>query len=186
MNRQDLLRQVLLRRGDALIVCNLGRTAQELHALGDHPSHFYMLASMGLACAVGLGLALSVERRVIVIEGDGSLLMNLGVLVPLAQWAPDNLRVVVMDDGAYSSTGGQPTATRRGIDLAAFARAAGLHAKRARGSAQIRRALDDALRGGRGPKCVVAQVTPGGLTLPLVPISPAALVRRLRSISGKP
>lgn len=111
---------------EGLIVCNLGFPSRELFSLSDKPSHFYMLGSMGMASSIGLGLALAQKKRVYVIDGDGSLLMNLGSLATIAHHAPHNYCLIVIDNKCYSSTGNQPTCTSGKTDLAGVAAAAGI------------------------------------------------------------
>ena len=111
----------------ALLISNIGFPSRELYAAKDRPENFYMLGSMGLASSIGLGLALGrPERRVIVLDGDGSVLMNLGTLATIAHYAPENYLLVILDNCCYGSTGSQPTCTHLGTDLAALALAAGV------------------------------------------------------------
>ena len=124
MKRIEVMKVVGARGG--LIVCNLGFPSRELFSLSDKPSHFYMLGYMGMASSIGLGLALSQKKRVYVIDGDGSLLMNLGSLATVAHQAPHNYCLIVIDNQCYSSTGNQPTCSSGKTDLAAIARAAGI------------------------------------------------------------
>src|SRR5438105_3200529 len=106
----------------------MGAVAAELYSLGHRPNFFYLEHAMGLASSVGLGLALAQPRRkVVVLDGDGSLLMNLGSLTTLARYAPPNLTHLVFDNESLLSVGGFPTATSTGSDLAAIARGAGIH-----------------------------------------------------------
>lgn len=115
--------------GDAPIVASLGHPAYDLFAAGDRPQNFYTWGSMGLASSIGLGLALArPDLRVFVIDGDSALLMNLGSLATIGLLGPANLVLVVMDNEAYATTGGQPTPTARGADLDAAARAMGIAA----------------------------------------------------------
>ena len=124
MTRLDATRVVVDVCGDAAIVASLGHPAYDLFAAGDRPRHFYTWGSMGLASSIGLGLALArPDLRVVVLDGDGSLLMNLGSLATIGLLQPSNLTVVVMDNEAYATTGGQATPTASGADLAAAARA---------------------------------------------------------------
>jgi sulfopyruvate decarboxylase subunit beta len=124
MKRIEVLQVMCAREG--LIVCNLGFPSRELFSLSDRPSHFYMLGSMGMASSIGLGLALAQEKRVYAIDGDGSLLMNLGSLATIAHHAPHNYCLIVIDNKCYSSTGNQSTRTSGKTDLAGIARAAGI------------------------------------------------------------
>lgn len=97
--------------GDELIVSSTGMISRELFALKDTPRNFYMLGSMGLASSIGLGLALNLpDRRVVVLDGDGACLMNLGALATIGELSPKNLMHIVLNNGCYGSTGGQPTA----------------------------------------------------------------------------
>jgi sulfopyruvate decarboxylase subunit beta len=99
----------------------------ELYSLGHRPNFFYLEHAMGLASSMGLGVALAQpDRPVVVIDGDGSLLMNLGTLTTLARYAPANLTHIVFDNESLLSVGGFPTATSTGTDLAAMARGAGI------------------------------------------------------------
>lgn len=128
MNRADLCRRLVARlKGDEAIVGGIGNTNFDLWAAGQRPQNFYMLGSMGLACPIALGVALAQpQRRVIGIEGDGSILMQLGSLGTIAVRDQKNLIIVILDNGAYQITGGQPTLTARGADIVAIARGAGL------------------------------------------------------------
>jgi thiamine pyrophosphate-dependent acetolactate synthase large subunit-like protein len=109
------------------IVASLGHPAYDLFAAGDRPGNFYTWGSMGLASSIGLGLAMAQPgRRVVVLDGDGSLLMNLGSLATIGWTRPANLIVVVWDNQSYATTGGQDTATAHGADLAAAASAMGI------------------------------------------------------------
>jgi sulfopyruvate decarboxylase subunit beta len=109
------------------VVTIMGATAAELQSLGHRENFFYLQHSMGLASSLGLGLALCLpQQRVVVFDGDGSVLMNLGTLTTLARYAPGNLMHVVFDNESLFSTGGFPTATRTGADLSRVAHAAGI------------------------------------------------------------
>ena len=128
LSRLDLTRRmVALLRGEEAVVAGIGNANFDLAAAGDRPQNFYMLGSMGLAAPVALGVALAQPgRRVVALEGDGSLLMNLGCLATIALAAPRNLTVVVWDNGAYQITGNQRSATAGATDLVAVARGAGI------------------------------------------------------------
>jgi sulfopyruvate decarboxylase subunit beta len=127
VHRIDALKAIVQEREDHLIVCNIGDPSRELFSVRDAPNQFYMLGSMGLASSIGLGIALArPDRRVVAIDGDGAVLMNLGTLVTIADQAPSNYLLVIIDNGAYGSTGGQPSCTARSADLASIARGAGI------------------------------------------------------------
>jgi len=151
MLRADCLRSVYEHLKGSLVVTIMGATAAELQSLGHRENFFYLQHAMGLASSVGLGLALCLPRqRVVVFDGDGSVLMNLGGLTTLARYAPKNLIHVIFDNESLFSTGGFPTATRTGADLAAMAHAAGItQAQTVRNLEEFRLAFDSAMRGNR-------------------------------------
>jgi len=127
MFRLDCLRSVYSELEDYLVVTIMGAVAAELQSLGHRPNFFYLQHAMGLASSTGLGLALCLpNRRVIVVDGDGSLLMNLGSRSTMARYRPRNLTHVVFDNESLLSVGGFPTATSTGTDLEGIARSAGI------------------------------------------------------------
>src|SRR6266508_2580768 len=127
MRRIDALEAVYDDIADCAVVTIMGAVAVELYSLGHKPNFFYLEHATGLASSVGLGIALTQPTRpVVVIDGDGSLLMNLGTLTTLARYAPPNLTHIVFDNESLLSVGGFPTATSTGSDLAAIARGAGI------------------------------------------------------------
>ncbi|MGH9495604.1 MAG: thiamine pyrophosphate-dependent enzyme [Candidatus Sulfotelmatobacter sp.] len=127
MLRLDCLRSVYSELEDCLVVTIMGAVAAELHSLGHKPNFFYLQHAMGLASSTGLGLALCLpEQKVVVFDGDGSLLMNLGTLSTMARYHPKNLIHVVFDNESLLSVGGFPTATSTGADLEGIARASGI------------------------------------------------------------
>ena len=127
MLRIDALSAVYDDIADCAVVTIMGAVAAELYSLGHRANFFYLEHAMGLASSIGLGIALAQpDRRVVVIDGDGSVLMNLGGLTTLARYAPPNLTHIVFDNESLLSVGGFPTATSTGSDLAAIARGAGI------------------------------------------------------------
>ena len=127
MNRFALTRRLVATLKDEAVIGGIGNTNFDLWSAGHRPQNFYMLGSMGLACPIALGVALAQpQRRCIALEGDGSLLMQVGCLATIAMLKPKNLAIVVMDNRSYQITGGQPTATASGADLVTMARGAGL------------------------------------------------------------
>jgi sulfopyruvate decarboxylase subunit beta len=127
MKRVDALRAVYPQLADRIVVTIMGAVAAELQGIGHRPNFFYLQHAMGLASSMGLGIALArPERQVIVFDGDGSVLMNLGGLTTLARYRPRNLVHVVFDNESLLSVGGFPTATSTGSDLAKIAAAAGV------------------------------------------------------------
>jgi len=127
MTRLECLQATYDRLLGCAVVTVMGGVAAELYSLGHRPNFFYLNHSMGLASSIGLGLALcKPARKVVVLDGDGSLLMNLGTLATAARWAPNNLVHIVFDNQQLQAGGGLPTATAAGTDLAGLARAAGI------------------------------------------------------------
>ena len=127
MQRVDALRAIYAQLEDAIVVTIMGAVAAELQSLGHRPNFFYLQHAMGLASSMGLGIALAKpDRQVVVLDGDGSILMNLGGLTTLARYRPRNLVHVVFDNESLLSVGGFPTATSTGSDLAGIAAAAGV------------------------------------------------------------
>jgi thiamine pyrophosphate-dependent acetolactate synthase large subunit-like protein len=155
MTRIEATRAIVELANGAPIVASLGHPAYDLFAAGDRPQHFYTWGSMGLASSIGLGLALArPDLRVTVLDGDGSLLMNLGSLATIGLLRPNNLIVIVMDNEEYATTGGQPTPTAHGADLAGAARAMGIAtATTVRTEGELRGALDTP-----GPIFIAAKV----------------------------
>jgi sulfopyruvate decarboxylase subunit beta len=173
MKRMEAISEVAEAAGNALVVCNIGFPSRELYAAADRPENFYMLGSMGLASSIGLGLALAKpERKVIVLDGDGSVLMSLGTLATIAHYAPDNYLLTILDNCCYGSTGSQPTCTSQRTDLALVARAAGVQQVR---TVTTPEGLIDALS---GHGVVVARVDPGNADVPIIDITPEQVIGR--------
>ena len=127
MRRLDAMQAIYAQFEQHVVVTIMGAVAAELQSIGHRPNFFYLQHAMGLASSMGLGIALSrPELTVIVLDGDGSLLMNLGGLTTLARYRPKNLVHIVFDNESLLSVGGFPTATSTGSDLAAIAAAAGV------------------------------------------------------------
>jgi thiamine pyrophosphate-dependent acetolactate synthase large subunit-like protein len=127
LNRFDVTKRLVAKLGEEAVIGGIGNTNFDLWATGQRPQNFYMLGSMGLACPIALGVALAQpDRGVVALEGDGSLLMQLGCLSTIAMVAPKNLTIVVMDNGCYQITGGQPTTTGVAADIVAIAQGSGI------------------------------------------------------------
>ncbi len=155
MTRLEATRAICTVAGDAAIIASLGHPAYDLFAADDRPRNFYTWGSMGLASSIGLGLALArPDVRVFVLDGDGSLLMNLGSLATIGLLHPPNLVVIVMDNEEYATTGGQPTPTAYGADLDAAARAMRVDATTVRTAPELTAAVARP-----GSLVVVAKVT---------------------------
>ena len=177
LDRRELVRAALADRGGMLVVAGLGAPAWDITAVGDTPLNLPLWGGMGGAAMLGLGLALArPERRVLVITGDGEMLMGLGSLATIAVQAPPNLAILVQDNERYGETGMQETHTARGVDLLAIARGAGFARVREITSAEQARAL---LADG-GPVFALAKVAAEPLPLVLPPREGAFLTGRLR------
>jgi thiamine pyrophosphate-dependent acetolactate synthase large subunit-like protein len=180
MNRLEATQVIVDLAGDAAIVASLGHPAYDLFAAGDRLQNFYTWGSMGMASSIGLGLALArADLRVFVLDGDGSLLMNLGSLATIGLLQPANFVLVVMDNEAYATTGGQPTPTAHGADLEAAARA-----MRIASSVTVRSedALTSALRL-PGPAVIVAKVQESAPTVK-PPLDYVAIKERFMAAVG--
>jgi thiamine pyrophosphate-dependent acetolactate synthase large subunit-like protein len=124
LERRAFVKELLADRGDLLVVSGLGAPTYDVAAAGDHPFNFYLWGAMGGAAMMGLGLALArPERHVVVITGDGEMLMGLGSLATIGVKEPPNLCVVVLDNRHYGETGMQASHTEWGIDLVGVAQA---------------------------------------------------------------
>jgi sulfopyruvate decarboxylase subunit beta len=147
MKRRDAMELVYADLSRCAVVTIMGAVAAELQSIGHRPNFFYLQHAMGLASSMGLGIALArPELKVVVFDGDGSVLMNLGGLTTLARYRPRNLVHVVFDNESLLSVGGFPTATSTGSDIAALAAAAGIgRASTVTTLDDFRAAFDDAL-----------------------------------------
>lgn len=177
MNRSEVIEAIVPVLDGQLVVCNIGLPSQELHMLHDQPSNFYMLGTMGLASSIGLGLALAQPKPVIAIDGDGSVLTNLGTLATIANNAADNFVLLIIDNGSYGSTGDQPTYAGRKTSLTAVAKACGCESVvecRAEDTAKI---LKDALVAKR-MTVIVSKCESGNIPVPVIEIPPVGIRER--------
>jgi len=160
LERRDVVARMLANRDDLLVVTGLGSTTYDCAAAGDHPLNFYLWGAMGSAATVGLGLALAQpRRRVLIVTGDGEILMGLGALATIAVKRPGNLAIAVIDNEHYGETGMQRTHTSAGVDLAGLAHASGF---RETTTVRTESELDDGvkmLRDAPGPVLVVVKVS---------------------------
>ena len=159
MNRFQLTKRVVgqLKREEA-VIGGIGNANFDLWASGQRPQNFYMLGSMGLAVPIAFGVAIAQpQRHVIALEGDGSLLMQLGCLATVAMQAPKNLTIVVWDNGVYQITGGQPTASSSTADIVGIAHACGIaNSAWAADEEDFERLVAQALKG--GPSLIAARI----------------------------
>jgi thiamine pyrophosphate-dependent acetolactate synthase large subunit-like protein len=182
LNRRDALRALLCEREKVIVVAGLGSSAYDLASCGNEPLDFPLWGAMGGAAMVGLGIALAQpEYTVVVVTGDGEMLMGLGSLATIAAQRPRNLRIVVMDNERFGETGQQQTHTAMGTDLAAVAAGCGFpHVQTIRQTSELEalradlHALDDLL-------FAVVKVSPEDLPRVLPPRDGAYLTHRLRA-----
>jgi thiamine pyrophosphate-dependent acetolactate synthase large subunit-like protein len=187
LDRRDVVRMLLAERGKLLVIAGLGAPAWDATDAGDHPLNFPLWGGMGGAAAIGLGLALAQpQRRVLVLTGDGELLMGMGSLATIGAQRPRNLSVVVLDNERYGETGMQASHTAFGVDLAAAAKACGfVSATMVTTIEQVRR-LRAQLRRADGPLFAQVKVAPDKLPLVLPPRDGAYLKDRFReALLGK-
>ena len=182
LERRAATVRLLAGRGDALVVTGLGSTTYDAYAAGDSPLNFYLWGAMGGAAMVGLGLALAQPgRRVVVVTGDGEMLMGLGSLATIGVQRPVNLAIVVIDNGLYAETGMQATHTAHGVDLAGVARACGFeHTATVRTLSELD-ALAHAAYAAPGPLFAAIKVSPTPTTIELAPRDGPYLRSRLRA-----
>jgi len=159
MQRLECMRAIYDRLENCIVVTIMGAVAAEMQSIGHRPNFFYLQHAMGLASSTGLGLALCrPKQRVVVFDGDGSVLMNLGGFTTLARYRPKNLVHVVFDNASLLSVGGFPTATATGSDLAKLATAAGVPRSTTVSNVQdFTTAFDDAVKS-NDLSCIVAKV----------------------------
>jgi thiamine pyrophosphate-dependent acetolactate synthase large subunit-like protein len=161
LERRELVRRLLVARGDLLVVSGLGSATYDVAAAGDHALNFYLWGAMGGTAMIGLGLALArPERRVAVITGDGDMLMGIGSLATIGVKQPRNLAIVVLDNRSYGETGMQPSHTAAGIDLVAMARACRFPQARAVSRPDETDDVRALLHAGEGPVFVSARIAP--------------------------
>ena len=180
MIRSEVLKTLIPVISDTLVVCNIGLPSQELHALGDQPSNFYMLGTMGLASSIGLGLALAQEAKVISIDGDGAILTNLGTLSTIANNVADNFLLLIIDNGSYGSTGDQISYAGKKTSLAAVARGCGcenvVECQPEDAAETVQTAMDtDKMT------VVVCKCRPGNMKVPVIDLDPVIIRDRFMS-----
>ena len=181
LHRRDVVKELLAQRGDTLVVGGLGAPAWDITAAGDHALNFPLWGAMGGAAMIGLGLALAQpKRKVLVVTGDGEMLMGLGALATIAPQKPRNLYVVVLDNERYGETGQQATHTGLGVDLAGMAKAAGFaRSLMVHTQADLSR-LKKRINSDEGALFAQVKVDPEKLPLVLPPRDAAYLKNRFR------
>ncbi len=181
LQRRDVVARILRDRGETLVVTGLGSASWDVAAAGDNPGNFYLWGGMGGAAVTGLGLALAQpERRVLVVTGDGEMLMAIGSLATIAVAAPANLAICVIDNERYGETGMQETHTAHAVDMAGMAEAAGFRATATVvGEAELEAQVPVLLEA-PGPVFVTVKVTADPVPLVLPPRDGTWLKHRFR------
>jgi len=174
MIRSEILRDIAPVLRDQLVVCNIGLPSQELHMIDDQPTNFYMLGTMGLSSSIGLGLALSQPKTVISIDGDGSVLTNLGTLPTIANNVADNYILLIIDNGSYGSTGDQPTYAGKKTKLEKVAEACGCENVLVCRGEETREVLEQAIAS-KKMTVIVAKCDSGNIKLPVIAMDPVVI-----------
>jgi thiamine pyrophosphate-dependent acetolactate synthase large subunit-like protein len=181
LDRRDLTAALLADRGELAVIAGLGAPAWDITAVGDHALNLPLWGAMGGAAMIGLGLALAQPSRpVLVLTGDGEMLMGIGALATIAVKAPKNLSIVVQDNEHYGETGMQETATRHGVDLVTMARGAGFPRAMFVTKPEEVPALRAAIHAGEGPFFAVAKIDAASKKLVLPPRDGSIIQNRMR------
>ena len=170
MRRYEAIQSIIDAVGNARVICNIGQPVQELYRIQDRPETFYMLGSMGLALPIGLGVAMNTREKVVVIDGDAAITMNMGAMATLGAVSPDNLVHIIVDNGANGSTGFQPSFTAGRLKLDEVAKGCGVpNVRVVTRQEEIAETVREALEGENGAWTVVIK-TERGAPDGLVPI----------------
>lgn len=173
MKRRDAIANIMKCIEDELVICNIGFPSRELYDIKDRDENFYMIGSMGLASSIGLGLALArPDKDIVVIDGDGSLLMNMGSLATVFANNPHNLTWIVIDNGAYGSTGNQDTYAQM-LDLSEIAKGVGFKNSFRFEDIDLREIIknDDS-------SFIVYETEPGNSKAPIIDLTPVEIKNR--------
>ena len=181
LHRRDVVNELLRARDDLLVIAGLGAPNWDISAAGDHPNNFPLWGAMGAASMMGLGLAMAQpKRRVLVITGDGEMLMSIGSLATIAVEAPPNLTIAVLDNERFGETGMQKTHTSAGVDLAGMAAAAGIRTSRIVRTAAEVTEIRDLAHKGTGPVFAQIKIDPEALVFVMPPADGGILTSRFR------
>ena len=177
MIRSDILKQLVPVIKDHLVVTNIGLPSQEMHMLDDQPTNFYMLGTMGLASSIGLGLALAQPKKVLTIDGDGSVLMNLGTLPTIGNNVASNYVLLIIDNGSYGSTGDQTTYSGMKTSLTDVAKACGCEHVVECSAEETAQVVTDALAADHG-SVIIAKCQSGNIPVPVIDKDPVLIKER--------
>lgn len=175
MKRFDGIKDIMKYVKDEIVICNIGFPSRELYEIKDRAKNFYMLGSMGLASSIGLGLSISkVHEKIIVFDGDGSILMNLGSLVTIFNQNPKNLILIVFDNGCYGSTGNQCTYAQN-VDLLKLAKSIGFENSYNYDEINFQEILNNKQT---GTVFIHYKILPGNANSPIIDLSPEKIKKR--------
>ncbi|MCP4670350.1 MAG: sulfopyruvate decarboxylase subunit beta, partial [Desulfobacula sp.] len=164
-----------------IVVANLGVPSKELFAVNDRPLNYYMLGSMGLASSMGFGMARFTHKKVMVLEGDGSILMNPNALITIGQYQPDNLMIIALDNACYGSTGSQRTYTQNRLDLEYLARSCGIeNTARIHTARELKNAVSNFEKQEK-LSFIHVILKPGNSSSPNIPLKPCEITKRFKS-----
>jgi thiamine pyrophosphate-dependent acetolactate synthase large subunit-like protein len=181
LHRRDVVNELLRARDDLLVIAGLGAPNWDISAAGDHPNNFPLWGAMGAASMMGLGLAMAQpKRKVLVITGDGEMLMSLGALATIAVEAPPNLTIAVLDNERFGETGMQKTHTAAGVDVGGLAAAAGIGTSRIVRTAAEVTEIRDLAHKASGPVFAQIKIDPEALVFVMPPADGGILTTRFR------
>ncbi len=174
MIRSEIIKDIAPILRDQLVICNIGLPSQELHLIDDQPTNFYMLGTMGLSSSIGLGLALAQDKKVISIDGDGSVLTNLGTLPTIANNVANNFILLIIDNGSYGSTGDQPTYAGAKTSLTAVARACGCENVIECQAEETGKVLQEAIDS-NNMTIIISKCESGNVSVPVITMDPVVI-----------
>ncbi len=174
MIRSEVLKSLIPVISDHFVICNIGLPSQEMHMLDDQATNFYMLGTMGLSSSIGLGVALAQKQKVISIDGDGSVLTNLGTLPTIANNVADNFILLIIDNGSYGSTGDQPTYAGKKTSLTAVAEACGCDNVVQCQAEDVVSTMEQALASNQ-MTVIVCKCESGNISVPVITMDPVTI-----------
>ena len=184
MIRSEVLKTLIPMISEELVVSNIGLPSQELHLLDDQPTNFYMLGTMGLSSSIGLGLALAQKKKVIAIDGDGSVLMNMNTLATIGNRAPSNYTLLIIDNGSYGSTGDQRTFTDENTSLKDVALGAGCKKVIECSGEETLNELSKAIEDKNNSYVIISKINSGNVKIDPIPLNPITIRDRFRKFIG--
>ena len=172
MKRYDIIKKIMENVTDEFVICNIGLPCKELYSINDRPRNFYMLGSLGLVSSIGFGLALSSNKKIIVIDGDGSILMNPNSLITASNNIQNNLLHIIIDNGVHGSTGNEKTYTSKDTSLEKFISGLGIFVKEIKID-EINQHLTF-----EGYKVLIIKCESGNADVPVIPLNSIQIKNR--------